>query len=178
MNGKLLAMTTTDYLISAALVLLVIPQIIGSRLTMRTALLPVVAVAAAAAHYLKSFPPQGHDLRLDVVGVAVGAALGVASGLATRISRTSDGVAFAKAGVLAALLWVVGMASRSAFVFWATHSGSATVARFSRDHLITGAAAWTAALLLMAVAQVLCRLVVVRLRARQIPAAVPAPAGV
>ncbi len=42
-------MTTTDYLISAALILLVIPQMRGGRLTPRTLLLPLVSVSAAAA---------------------------------------------------------------------------------------------------------------------------------
>ncbi|MFC4030276.1 hypothetical protein ACFO3J_02190 [Streptomyces polygonati] len=163
-------MTTTDYLISAALVLLVIPQIRGARLTMRTTLLPVVAVLAAAAYYLKSFPTQGHDVRLDVVGVVAGAVLGLACGAATRLSRGSDGVAFAKAGAVAAALWIAGMVSRAGFEYWATHGGAGSVARFSRDRLITSSAAWTTALLLMAFAQVLCRLAVVRLKARQISA--------
>ena len=39
------------------------------------ALLPVVSVAAAAAYYLKSFPTQGHDVRLEVIGVVAGAAV-------------------------------------------------------------------------------------------------------
>ncbi|MEL3947288.1 MULTISPECIES: hypothetical protein [Streptomyces] len=160
-------MTTIDYLISAALICLVIPQIRGTRQTLRNALLPVVAVAAAAAYYLKSFPTQGNDLRLDLVGVLVGGVLGVACGATTRLSRDSDGVALAKAGAAAAVLWIAGMAFRAGFEIWATHTGSTTVARFSRDNLITGSAAWTAALLLMALAQVLCRLAVVRLKARR-----------
>ncbi|MFF7986721.1 hypothetical protein ACFZDK_47890 [Streptomyces sp. NPDC007901] len=161
-------MTTTDYLISAALVLLVIPQIRGTRQTTRNALLPVVAVAAAAAYYLNSFPTDGHDVRLYVVTVLAGAVLGAACGATTRLSLGPDGTALAKAGAVAALLWIVGMAARGGFEFWATHSGATSVARFSRDNLITGAAAWTAALLLMALAQVLCRLAVVRVRARRI----------
>ncbi|MGW3625584.1 hypothetical protein [Streptomyces sp. NPDC000880] len=169
-------MTTTDYLISAALILLVIPQIRGTRQTLRNALLPVVAVAAAAAYYLKSFPTQGHDVRLEVIGVVAGAVLGVACGAATRLSLASDGVPLAKAGAVAALLWIVGMASRAGFEYWATHSGSDSIAQFSRDNLITGSAAWTAALLLMALAQVLCRLAVVRIKARQGSATGPAPA--
>lgn len=52
-----------------------------------------------------------------------------------------------------------------------------SVARFSRDNLITGADAWTAALLLMALAQVVCRLAVVRVRARRVTATGPIPAG-
>ncbi|MEV6534333.1 hypothetical protein AB0M86_32905, partial [Streptomyces sp. NPDC051639] len=69
-------MTTTDYIISAALILLVIPQIRGTRMTLLHTLLPLAAVAAAAAYYLKSFPTEGHDVRLDAVTVAAGAALG------------------------------------------------------------------------------------------------------
>jgi hypothetical protein len=46
-NAKLMAMTTIDYLISVALILLVIPQIRGTRQTLRNMLLPVVAVLTA-----------------------------------------------------------------------------------------------------------------------------------
>lgn len=59
MKRKLMGMTTTDYVISASLILLVIPQIRGVRQTLHNTLLPLVAVAAAAAYYLKSFPTQG-----------------------------------------------------------------------------------------------------------------------
>ncbi|WP_322747007.1 hypothetical protein [Streptomyces fagopyri] len=131
------------------------------------------AVATAAAYYLKSFPTQGHDIRLDAVTVAAGAALGLACGAATRLGRAADGVAVARAGAVAALLWIAGMAARAGFEFWATHGGAGSVARFSRDHLITGADAWTAALLLMALAQVVCRLTVVRVRARRVTATGP-----
>nr|WP_237555180.1 hypothetical protein [Streptomyces sp. SID4948] len=155
---------------------MVVPQIRGTRQTLHNALFPVVAVVAAAAYYLTSFPTQGHDVGLDVIGVVAGAVLGVACGAATRLSRASDGVAVAKAGVLAAGLWIVGMASRTGFEYWATHSGSHAVARFSRDNLITGSDAWTTGLLLMALAQVLCRLAVVRVRAHQVSATGPVPA--
>ncbi|MEV5775143.1 two-component sensor histidine kinase [Streptomyces antimycoticus] len=59
------------------------------------------------------------------------------------MQRGSDGVALAKAGAVAAALWIVGMASRTGFEYWAAHGGSTTVAQFSRDNLITGSAAWT-----------------------------------
>jgi hypothetical protein len=168
---KLMGMTTTDYVISASLILLVIPQIRGVRQTLHHTLLPLVAVAAATAYYLKSFPTQGHDLGLDIAGGVAGAVLGVACGAATRLSRASDGIAFARAGALAALLWIVGMASRAGFEYWATHGGSGSLARFSQDNLITGSAAWTAALLLMALAQVLGRLAVIRVRSSRVATA-------
>ncbi|MFG2745081.1 hypothetical protein ACGFY0_34100 [Streptomyces chartreusis] len=52
-------MTTSDYLIAAVLILLLIPQIHGTRQTLGNALLPVVALAAAPAYCVKSFPNQG-----------------------------------------------------------------------------------------------------------------------
>ena len=159
-------MTTTDYVIAAILVLLVIPQIRGTRLSVRNLILPVVAVGAAAAYYLKSVPTQGHDVTLDVLGVVAGAVLGLGCGLTTRFRNDSEGFLIAKAGVVAAVLWIIGMAARTGFEYFATHSGAASVASFSRSNSITGSDAWTAALLLMALAQVLVRLVVVRLRAR------------
>jgi len=159
-------MTTTDYLIAAALILLVIPQIRGTRLTLRNLVLPVVLVGAAAAYYLKSVPTQGHDVLLDVVCVGAGALLGVGCGLATRFVKDAEGFLVAKAGVVAAVLWVAGMAARTGFEYAATHSGAQAITDFSRTNSITGSDAWTAALLLMALAQVLARLVTVRTRGR------------
>ncbi|MER6085717.1 hypothetical protein [Streptomyces sp. NPDC001833] len=157
-------MTPIDYIVSAALVLLVVPQIRGTRQTLRNALLPVAAVALAAAYYLRSVPAQGNDVRLYLVTVVFGAVLGGACGLGSRLHRGTDEVAVARAGLVAAVLWVVGMTARAGFEFWATHGGAGQVARYSRDHLITGADAWTAAMLFMALAQVLCRLAVIRFR--------------
>jgi hypothetical protein len=164
-------MTTTDYVIAAVLILLVVPQIRGTRLTLRNLVLPVVAVAGAAAYYLKSVPTQGHDVLLDVVCVAVGALLGAGCGLATRFVRDGGGFLVAKAGVIAAVLWIAGMAARTGFEYAATHGGAHAIADFSRSNSITGADAWTAALLLMALAQVLVRLATVRVRARMHSAA-------
>ncbi|MER7691238.1 hypothetical protein [Streptomyces sp. NPDC097610] len=60
------------------------------------------------------------------------------------------------------------MASRAGFEYWATHGGSGSLVRFSQDNLITGSAAWTAALLLVALAQVLGRLAVIRVRSSRV----------
>ncbi len=159
-------MTTTDYVIAAVLILLVVPQIRGTRLTLRNLVLPVVLVAAAAAYYLKGVPTQGNDVLLDVVCVAAGALLGAGCGLFTRFAKDGEGFLVAKAGLAAAVLWIAGMAARTGFEYSATHGGAHAIADFSRGHSITGADAWTAALLLMALAQVLVRLVTIRVRAR------------
>jgi hypothetical protein len=161
-------MTSTDYIITAVLVLLVIPQLRGMRIGLRSLLLPLVAVGAAAAYYLKAVPTAGHDVALDLALGAVGLALGLLCGLATRVTRDAEGFLFSKATAIAALLWIVGMAARTGFVYYAEHSGAQAVYNFSRTNQITGQDAWTAALVLMALVQVLARLVVIRVRAHSV----------
>jgi hypothetical protein len=159
-------MTTIDYLISTALILLVIPQIRGSKMTMISVVRPVVLVAAAAAYYLRAVPTQGNDVLLDVLLIALGTALGVSCAATTRITPGEDGTPYAKAGVAAGVLWVLGMAARFAFQYYANHSGTQSVINFSIKHQITGTDAWTAALIFMALAEVVSRLIVMRVRGR------------
>ena len=157
-------MTTIDYLISAVLVLLVIPQIRGSKMTMISVVRPVVLVAAAAAYYLRGVPTQGNDVLLDVLLIALGTALGVGCALATSITPGEDGSPYAKAGVIAAVLWILGMAGRFTFEYYATHGGAHSVASFSIKHQIYSTEAWTTALIFMALAEVISRLIVMRVR--------------
>jgi hypothetical protein len=157
-------MTTTDYLINFGLVALVILQIRGSRLDLKTAIRPVILVAAAALYYLQGLPTSGNDVLLDLVLGGVGLFLGVACGLTTRVWRANDGHAYAKAGGIAAALWVIGLGSRLAFEEFWTHGGTHAIVNFSIAHDITGQSAWVAALVVMALAEVISRLVVIRLR--------------
>ncbi len=65
-----------------------------------------------------------------------------------------------------------------AFVFAVTHGAGPAIGRFSFTHQISGADAWAAALVMMALADVLARLVVLFLRARRMAAgtaALPVP---
>jgi hypothetical protein len=80
-------------------------------------------------------------------------------------------------------MWIAGVGARMAFYFAATHGAGPAIAAFSIAHHITGSAAWTAALVMMALADVTARLVTVYLRGRRLTAtatpvaATPAPAG-
>ena len=159
----------TGYIINTILVLLVLRQIRGSRLDLANLVLPVVLVAGAAAYYLRSVPTAGNDIVLDVTLGVTGAMLGFLCALATHVWRGSDGVALAKAGGIAAVLWVVGIGSRMAFAFFSTHGSGPAIARFSFAHSITGANAWIAALVIMALAEVIARLITLRIRARRLP---------
>ena len=73
-------MTTTDWVIDIALVLLVFRQLREQRLTARTILLPVALMSWAGLTYLKSVPTAGNDPVLIALLTAVGVVFGLLSG--------------------------------------------------------------------------------------------------
>ena len=85
---------------------------------------------------------------------ALGLALGVGCALSTAVYRDAQGDPFAKAGPVAALLWVLGIGARLAFTLYASHGGQGAIGRFSATHGITSGEAWVAGLILMAAAEV------------------------
>jgi hypothetical protein len=158
------------YLINALLVLLVVRQIREHQLDARALAVPVLAVAAAAVMFLHAVPGGGSDLALDLACISAGAAMGAVGGLATRLRLSAGGRPLGRAGVLAAGMWIAGVGARMVFYFAATHGAGPAIARFSIAHHITGSAAWTAALVMMALADVLTRLAVVWIRGRRLTA--------
>jgi hypothetical protein len=169
------------YLINALLILLVVRQIREHQLDLRALAVPVLAVAAAAVMFLHAVPAGGSDITLDLLCASAGAAMGAIGGLATRLRPGPDGRPLGRAGVLAASMWIAGVGARMVFYFAATHGAGPAIAAFSIAHHITGSAAWTAALVMMALADVTARLVTVYLRGRRLTAtpviATAAPAG-
>jgi hypothetical protein len=165
---------TSVYVINAALVLLVIRQIREHPLDLRSLAGPVLAVGAAAVLFLHSVPVGGNDIILELACVAAGAAMGAVGGLTTKLRRGADGRALGRAGWLAAGLWITGVGARLAFAIAASNGAGPAIARFSIAHHITGSAAWVAALIMMALADVLTRLVIIYLRGRRLagPAAI------
>ncbi|WP_225849129.1 hypothetical protein [Streptomyces sp. HPF1205] len=151
-------MTTSDWLIDIALLLVVFRQMREERLTARTILLPLALVGWAAGHYLHGVPTAGHDLALVALFTAAGVAFGVAGGLLTRV-RYADGHVRIRAGLGAAALWVISMGFRLGFAVWSSHpSGERHLAHFSAAHDITSGQAWVSSLLLMAFGEVVFRL--------------------
>jgi hypothetical protein len=160
------------YLINALLVLLVVRQIREHQLDFRALAVPVLAVGAAAVMFLHSVPDGGSDIALDLLCLSAGAAMGAIGGLATRLRLGADGRPLGRAGALAAGMWIAGVGARMVFYFAATHGAGPAIAAFSIAHHITGPAAWTAALVMMALADVLTRLAVVYLRGLRLTAQV------
>ncbi len=163
-------MTTTDYLVNALFIGLVVLQVRGKRLTTFSLLVPLAVMAGVAHTYLHGIPTAGDNLVLVVFGAAVGLMLGVGCGMATAVFRDARGDPFAKAGLVAAVLWVLGIGARLAFTLYASHGGQGAIERFSVAHHITSGQAWVACLILMAAAEVAGRTVVLAVRRRAIVA--------
>ena len=161
-------MTTTDYLIDSALVLLVLLQVKERTLTTKALVRPLVILAIAVANYLHGIPTAGNDLVLVGILALVGLSIGVASGQTVLMRCGRDGAVLARAGWASAFFWVLGMGSRFAFAVWFTHGGASVVGQFSAQHAITSGEAWTAALLAMAVFEVCGRTLVVAGRRHQL----------
>jgi hypothetical protein len=158
------------YVINVVLVLMVVRQIREHQLDVRALAVPVLAVGIAAVFLLRSVPGGGNDIVLELAGVLAGATMGAVGGLATHLRLDAGGRPLGRAGWLAAGMWIGGVGGRMAFAFAATHGLGPAIARFSGAHQITGSAAWVAALVIMALADVLTRLLVIYLRGRHLAA--------
>jgi hypothetical protein len=80
----------------------------------------------------------------------------------------------AKAGTAAAALWIVGIGTRMTFAFASDHGAEHAIANFSRIHQITSGDAWTAAFVVMALAEAISRTAVLQLRAHALRSQVSA----
>ena len=150
-------MTISDYLIDITLISLVLIQIRARRLTVKALLLPLGLVAYVAFEYLRGVPTAHNDLFLIVGAAVVGATLGGLAGRFTSVTKAADGSVWAKAGLAAAALWILGTGGRLAFQLYASHGGGPAIAHFSATHGITSVTAWTAMLILMALSEATTR---------------------
>jgi hypothetical protein len=168
-----IGMNINVYVINAILVLMVIRQIREHSLDLRSLAIPVLAVGVAAVLFLHSVPLGGSDIALELACVLAGATMGATGGLAAHLRRGPDGRPMGRAGWLAASMWVGGVGARLAFAVAASNGAGPAIARFSVANHITGSAAWVAALIMMALADVLTRLVIIYLRGRRLTASSP-----
>jgi hypothetical protein len=166
-RGDHRGMTTSEYIVNAAFLLVVLRQARERRLDLRFFVLPLGVLFFVARQYVDSLPTAGNDLLFIAMFASVGLALGAVCGLATHVRLASDGVALARVGRLAGILLAAGIASRMLFAFALGHGAAPAIRSFSLAHPI-GAAAWPIALAAMAVTEVVARLVVVQIRGRRL----------
>jgi hypothetical protein len=162
-------MTTSEYLLNAAFVLLVLRQSQERELDRRSVIVPLVLMFFVGAQYLHTIPTAGNDLLFIVLLATVGLTLGVLGGFATQVRAGERGVALARVGWIAGGLLVLGIGARMGFAFAIGHGFESTVRSFSIAHQI-GAAAWPVALVLMALVEVCSRIAVVQIRGRRLVA--------
>lgn len=161
-------MTTSQYFLNLALLAWILSSNLGTRaLTRRRVTLPLFVVASAGWFYLKDLPSLGNDGALELAGLVVGVVLGVVAALTVRVHRDGERV-LATAGLAFAGLWFAVIGGRILFAYGAEHWFARSIGEFSRSHLITGADAWTAAFVIMALAMVVSRLAVTGWRAARL----------
>lgn len=162
-------MSIEDFVVDILLIVVIFRQLRAQPYTARRAILPIAVMTWAGFHYLGAFDVRGNDLSLIALLSVVGLALGLASGLTTSMWRDDAGQVLAKVGFWACATWIVGMGFRFAFALYAnTDAGGRAIGHFSRDHSISSAQAWTTALVLMAFAEVISRVVLLQVRRVQI----------
>jgi hypothetical protein len=164
-------MNTLSYILDSALVLIVLLQLRDRQMSIRQLIRPIVILSIAVVNYLHGFPTQGNDLELIAVFAVIGAVIGSLSGITVLMHRGENGSVLFRSGPASAFFWVLGMGSRFAFIYWSSHSGADSIARFTVHHSISGSEAWTVALLGMAVFEVVSRTAIMALRWRQLETA-------
>src|SRR5947209_2276196 len=123
------AMRTTDYLINAMFILIVVRQARERELDRRSVIIPLAIVAYVAHLYVRSIPTAGNDLLLIAAFGTLGLALGVASGFATHVRAGVNGLPMARVGWIAGALLIAGIGSRMVFAFAVSHGAEHAIAR-------------------------------------------------
>lgn len=160
-------MSSLDWILNLAILALMTFTVIGTRpLTLLAYLRPLVIVGAVALFFLQGVPTRGNDVPLELAGVALGVVFGVLASLASRVFVRGEQV-MAQSGAAYALVWLCAIGLRVAFAQLATHNPAfgRLIGTFSVQHAITGADAWRAAFVLMALAMVVTRVALIALRA-------------
>jgi hypothetical protein len=156
-------MNWTDIGISLGLVVLVLRQLRGRRLSIAGLLWPVSLVLWAAFDYLGTIPGRTSDIVFTSVLAAVGLALGLGSAMLTRVYRDDDEV-MVRARPAAAALWIIGMCSRLVFGIVALHGGAQAIGRLTERLDLHSVNTWSTALITMALCEVLSRTLVLGCR--------------
>lgn len=174
-------MTTTQWLLNIGLLIFILATNLGTRtVTRRRLAMPLLLAAAAGVLLLSNVPTRGNDVALDLIGAGAGVALGILASVLMPVERCADGTVASQAGVLYAVLWLLVIGGRIFFAESANGWAATGIRDFSISNAITGADAWTAAFVIMALSMVTARVFATLVRCRALPARIgvgaPVPA--
>lgn len=169
-------MSTSQYALNVALLAYILVSNLGTHtVTWRRLMLPVALVVVAGAVFLHDLPTAGNNTRLELVGLAAGVLFGLVAGCLVRVRRSGASVVMS-AGAAYAALWVTVIGGRVLFAYGADHWFTRRIGLFSYEHQITGADAWTAAFVLMALVMVMTRVLVTMLMTVRVSGRTAVPA--
>ena len=151
-------MSTFDYILGVGALVLIVWNMRRHELTDRSLRRPVIIAAVVAVSFLHAIPTAGGDGVLVGLGLLTGIACGTISALATRVERdAATGAVISAATPLAVAVTAGAFAGRMAFAVAATNGLGPAIGRFSSRIGVDSAQAWIAALVLMAVADLVVR---------------------
>ncbi len=160
-------MPSSALILSAVILVGVFLSDLGHRdVTTHRLLRPLMISAGVGTFYLTALATSGAGLALELACAGAGALLGLLAAGFMRIERDPhSGTAFTRAGIGYALIWVVTIGARLAFIYGSAHWFSASLDSWMLAHHIT-ADALTDALVLMALAMTVTRTLSLLARAR------------
>jgi hypothetical protein len=163
-------MSSDEYLLNFCLLAYILWANLGTRVvTRRRFVIPLVLAGLAGAGYLRHVPTAGNDVTLEVAGIAAGAVFGLMAALLVKVGRNAEGKVTMTAGAPYAAVWVIVIGGRCLFSYGATHWFPQAITAFSIDHRITGAGAWTAAFVLMALTMLVTRVIFGAVQTASVP---------
>jgi len=166
---KEITMTTIEALLFLGLMVFMIATQVGRKpLTLIRQLRPLLISLGMTAFTVHGLDFSGGAGFLVSGGVALGALFGLTAASFVRI-EWQGAQAYSVAGWPYAMVWVVSIGGRVLFGLLATHQGAVqdAVVRFSMQHHILGATAWTTAFILMTVTEISLRTLLVMIRSRR-----------
>lgn len=151
-------MSTFDYILGIGALVLILWNMRRHELTDRRLRRPVIIAVVVGISFLHAIPTAGADGVLVGFGALAGIACGTISALATRVERDgTTGAVISAATPLAVAVTAGAFVSRMGFAVAATNGLGPAIGRFSHGIGVDSAQAWIAALVLMAVADLVVR---------------------
>lgn len=164
---------------SGTILLVILATDLGRRRVTRTRLLrSVIVVAVIIPVFVHSFPTQGNDLSLQLVGIGTGIICGLIAGSLLPAHRRPSGELYTTGGLGYALVWIVLSLGRIVFAYGAEHWFTEGLVRFSIEYQISGADTYANAFVFMSLAMVLARTTVLVTKMRRLNAAAAVPVSV